>query len=627
MSNNVRLIIAIALALGVVLVYGLFSERFEGAKSPPPPAAAAPADAGAPAATPVAAASSPAPATPASAAGALSEARPEPVEGHSESKGPPLDRTTAPLPPGAPAPEAAVPPPPPDDRREALENAAVAMEVSSRRGAIVSWKLKDGRFARDVEGQRVAMDMASVADGVLGFYCYDSADVQHNYADVCPDTYTLRREPDAILLEGVPRPGARVQVRQRVQLGTSDNPYVIRRTVTLTPAEPGQVVANLVVWVSMAQPAPSGPSSGGFFAPATNQQNGLCRWGGGVSRTTRGGVDAHSRYVGKMDWVGVEDTYFLAAFGFEKHDPPNRRDTCVLDIVSAEARKPLRATLQFAPMDLSGERTFAFVGHLGPKTLDLVRSVPFLDGVDDSIDYGWFSILAVPMLRVMQFFHSLLPVWGLAIILLTVLVKLVMLPLTHWSTVSMRRMSALKPLMDEINEKYKDDKQRKNQAIMELYKTHKVNPLGGCFPILVQMPIWIALYRMLGASAELYHVPFLYLPDLTAKDPYFVLPLILGASMFVQQKITPTTVDSTQAKVMMYGMPIMFTVFMLFLPSGLNLYIFVNTVLSIVQQQVTNRLVPMPVLAAAKGASVAPRGSHPAGAGNGRDEGRSRRKR
>ena len=217
--------------------------------------------------------------------------------------------------------------------------------------------------------------------------------------------------------------------------------------------------------------------------------------------------------------------------------------------------------------------------------------------------------------------------WGIAIVLLTVLVKLVMLPLTHWSTVSMRRMSALKPLMDEINEKYKDDKQRKNQAIMELYKTHKVNPLGGCFPILVQMPIWIALYRMLGASAELYHVSFLYLPDLTAKDPYYILPAILGLSMFVQQKMTPTTVDSAQAKVMLYGMPIMFTVFMLFLPSGLNLYIFVNTILSIAQQQVTNRLVPMPVLAAAKGVPAMPRTSSPGAAGDGREGGRSRRKR
>ncbi|MBI5490817.1 MAG: YidC/Oxa1 family insertase periplasmic-domain containing protein [Deltaproteobacteria bacterium] len=606
MSNNVRLIIAIALALGVVLAYGLLSERFNGAKSSSPSAAAAPADGGASAATPVTAASAvPAPAT-----------------------APPLDRSPAPLPPGAPAPEAA-PPPPPDEQLEKLENSAVAMEVSSRRGAIVSWKLKDERFAQDIDGQHVPMDMASVADGVLGVYCYDSADVQHNYADICPDAYTLRREQDAIVLESVPRPGARVQVRQLVKLGAPDNPYVVRRALTLSPAEPGQVVANLVVWVPIAQPAPRGPSSGGFFSPATNQQYGLCRWGGGVSRTTRGGIDARSQYLGKLDWIGVEDTYFIAAFGFEKRDPEhaNTKDTCVLDIINAEVHKPLRASLRLAPMTVAGERNFWFVGHIGPKTLDLVRNVPALEGVDDSINYGWFGFIAVPMLRVMQFFHSLVPVWGLAIILLTVMVKLLMLPLTHWSTVSMRRMSALKPLMDEINEKYKDDKQRKNQAVMELYKTHKVNPLGGCFPILVQMPIWIALYRMLGASAELYHVPFLYLPDLTAKDPYFVLPLILGASMFVQQKITPTTVDSTQAKVMQYGMPIMFTVFMLFLPSGLNLYIFVNTVLSIVQQQVTNRLVPMPVLAAAKGAPAAARASNPGGAANGRDEGRSRRKR
>jgi YidC/Oxa1 family membrane protein insertase len=597
LSNNVRLVVAIALSLGVVLLFGYLTER---SKTDKRPATADAAQVDALSAASAASAATTAPAVPSAVAPSVA------------------------LPPGAGA--AVVASATPGEQRERLENDRVRMSVSSRRGAIVEWKLKDTRFDEQVGGQSVPLDLAGVADGVLGVNCYDAADVQGGYADVCPTEYVLRREKDAIHMVSVPRPGARVAVRQTVTLGAPEDPYAVLRSFTIAPANPGEVVQNLVVWLFVAEPAPRNPSTGGFLTPKTGEQQGLCQIGGEVGRTSRGGL-TESRGLGSIGWVGVDDTYFLAAFGFTKREPANRRDFCVLDIVGAELRKPLRATLQFAPMDLSVERTFSLAGHLGPKSLDMVRGAPYLPGLDDSIDYGWFSFLAVPMLRIMQFFHSLIPVWGLAIILLTVLVKLVMLPLTHWSTVSMRRMSALKPLMDEINEKYKDDKQRKNQAIMELYKTHKVNPLGGCFPILLQMPIWIALYRMLGASAELYHVQFLYLPDLTAKDPYYILPAILGISMFIQQKMTPTTADATQAKIMLFGMPIMFTVFMLFLPSGLNLYIFVNTVLSIAQQQVTNRLYPQPVLAAVKGGSAAPKSGAGGTAADGDAGGRSRRKR
>jgi YidC/Oxa1 family membrane protein insertase len=185
-------------------------------------------------------------------------------------------------------------------------------------------------------------------------------------------------------------------------------------------------------------------------------------------------------------------------------------------------------------------------------------------------------------------FYSWFGNWGLAIIFLTFIIKLVLLPLTHWSYVSMRNLSAIKPLIDDINRRYNapEDREKKNQAILELYKTHKINPMMGCFPMLLQMPIWIALYQMLARSVELYHSKFfLWIDDLSQRDPYFVLPLVLGASMFVQQKMTPTTADSQQAKMMLYFMPAMFTVFMLMLPSGLNLYILVSTILTIIQQK------------------------------------------
>jgi len=621
-STNTRLIVAVVLSLGVVLAFGLLEDLWKDDHgSSRRGTAVAAADASAPARATPGTADVPAPAAAAAATPGTTDV---PAPAAPVASAAPAEATSA----SVPAPAAPPPVSPLREQREKIENEAVAAVVSSRRGALVSWKLKDPRFDETVAGGRVPLDLAATADGVTGLYCYQAADVQGNYADVCPDEYVLRRQGETVVLEGVPRPGARVRVRQTLRLGTPEDPYALHRTIVLAPLDPGQVVQNLVVWTSVAHPALRHKPSGGWLSPATNKQRGLCWVNGELGRTDREDVSSSSRSHGSIGWVGVEDTYFLSALGFEKKDPPNRRDFCVLDIVGAETRQPLRATLQFAPTDLGGERTFELTGHLGPKSLDLLRAVAALPGLDEAVDYGWFGPLCIVMLRIMEFFHSLVSVWGVAIILLTVLVKLVLLPLTHWSTVSMRRMSALKPLLDEINEKYKDDKARKNQAMMDLYRTHKVNPLGGCFPLLLQMPIWIALYRMLGASTELYHVSFLYLPDLTQADPYYVLPAVLGVSMFVQQKMTPTTVDSAQAKVMLYGMPILFTAFMLFLPSGLNLYIFTNTLLSIAQQQIYNRLVPLPVLQAAKGTTPAPKpaaGTPPADGGP--PHGRSRRKR
>jgi YidC/Oxa1 family membrane protein insertase len=187
-------------------------------------------------------------------------------------------------------------------------------------------------------------------------------------------------------------------------------------------------------------------------------------------------------------------------------------------------------------------------------------------------------------------FQSVVVNWGVAIILLTLVVKIALMPLTHRSFKSAERMKALKPEIDKINEKYKDDAQAKQQATMALYKQNKVNPLGGCLPTLLQMPIWFALYRTLRMSPELYRAPFFgWISDLSSPDPYFVTPIVMGALMFLQQRFTPMTGDSAQAKMMMYIMPIMFTAMMLFLPSGLTLYILVNTVLSIVHQVYIHR--------------------------------------
>jgi len=234
------------------------------------------------------------------------------------------------------------------------------------------------------------------------------------------------------------------------------------------------------------------------------------------------------------------------------------------------------------------ERTYSFTVFGGPKDMKLLKSVKA--GLEDTIDFGWFWFLARPMLSLMKFIYGLIPSWGLAIFILTIVVKLITTPLTLSSTRQMRRMAELKPRIDEIQKKYKGDKEKINQATMEMYKREKINPMGGCLPMLIQMPIWIALYRTIYSAVDLYQARLgLWINDLSAQDPYFVLPILLGVTMFLNQKITPVTGDATQAKIMLWMMPIMFTAMMLFLPSGLVFYILINTILSIGQTLWTNR--------------------------------------
>jgi YidC/Oxa1 family membrane protein insertase len=183
----------------------------------------------------------------------------------------------------------------------------------------------------------------------------------------------------------------------------------------------------------------------------------------------------------------------------------------------------------------------------------------------------------------------MVPSWGLAIVLLTITARSLLFPLTWPSVKNMIHMRELKPEMDRLNEKFKDDAQAKGLAQMELWKKHGVNPMKGCLPQLISMPVWFALYTTLQTAVELYNIPFLWFPDLSEADPYYILPFVIGGVFFLQQKLMPMQADPAQQKMMMYFMPGMFTVFMLFLPAGLGVYMFTNSLLGIVQQQVVER--------------------------------------
>ena len=254
----------------------------------------------------------------------------------------------------------------------------------------------------------------------------------------------------------------------------------------------------------------------------------------------------------------------------------------IADGLSKEDKEFYRSLLKDLAL-ARGTALYSFEIYVGPKDISLLTEPGV--GLEDSIDFWIVGFLSKPMLHLLRWFYGLIPHWAVAIVMLTVLVKLALLYWTQKSFTQMQRMAQLKPMMEALKEKYGKDKERLNQEMMALYKREKVNPLGGCLPMLLQMPVWIALYRTIYASVDLYQAPLgLWIQDLSAPDPYYVLPLLLGLSMFGQQRLTPTTVDNAQAKMMMYMMPVMFTVFMLFLPSGLNLYIFVNTLLSMAQQ-------------------------------------------
>ncbi|MDH3563186.1 MAG: membrane protein insertase YidC, partial [Gammaproteobacteria bacterium] len=220
--------------------------------------------------------------------------------------------------------------------------------------------------------------------------------------------------------------------------------------------------------------------------------------------------------------------------------------------------------------------------YAGPKEQKILKTLP--EGMNLTVDYGFLTVISAPLFWLLEQIHRLLGNWGWAIIVLTILIKAAFYPLSAASYKSMANMRKMQPKMQALKERFGDDRQKLNQAMMELYKTEKINPLGGCLPILIQIPVFLALYWVLLESVEMRQAPWVgWIKDLSAQDPYYILPIIMGASMFVQQKLNPQPLDPIQQKVFMV-LPFVFTVFFLFFPAGLVLYWTVNNILSIAQQ-------------------------------------------
>ncbi|MGZ3458764.1 MAG: membrane protein insertase YidC [Archangium sp.] len=303
---------------------------------------------------------------------------------------------------------------------------------------------------------------------------------------------------------------------------------------------------------------------------------------------------APEKLRGPVQYFGIDQQYFLSAlYPLEGAQPGHCELTATPEARAVVAGFPLTA----APGQTV---TYRFGGYFGPKEPDVLNALPgqslretagltatsFNPELGKTVDYGIWAVIAKLLVGVMKFFHGLVGNWGVAIILLTVLVKLLLLPLTHRSMVSMESMKKLQPRIDEIRKKYADDRERQNTEMMKVYQENKVNPLGGCLPMVIQMPVWIALFTALRNSYDIYQEPFFgpVWRDLTYKDPTYLLPLLLGISMIITQRLQPQMGDPAQAKMMTWVVPVVFTFTLFSYPAGLALYIFTNNVLSIAQQ-------------------------------------------
>ncbi len=289
-------------------------------------------------------------------------------------------------------------------------------------------------------------------------------------------------------------------------------------------------------------------------------------------------------------WIASIQHHFLSAVE-PASDQPYRYSIAIKDNVAI-------SSLIAAPAAVvaGGEHVFETTLFVGPKLQNQLEQIS--PQLKLTVDYGWLTILSQPLFWLLSKVYSLVSNWGLAIILVTILIKIAFYKLTEASGRSMAKMREIQPRMKALQERYKDDRQQLSQAMMELYKREKVNPAAGCLPILIQMPFFLAFYWVLLESVEMRQAPFaLWITDLSSRDPYFILPLIMGAAMFFQQKLNPAPADPVQAKVMQI-MPIVFTGFFAFFPSGLVLYWVTNTLLSIAQQWRVNKVVHQEALAA-----------------------------
>ena len=460
-----------------------------------------------------------------------------------------------------------------------IETDAYVAKLSNLNGGLVSFKLKDARYQKG----GAPIDMVTTDREA-----YLPLSIELMGVEV----------PEAALwrAEKLPKGGVRmtldadgVRVTRKYEVG--QGPYQLWLTTTIQ--NNGARVRKVAVKTKTFHYAlRSDEKSAIPFLPVRSpwMSQGLCYHDDEVTREDRSALVDEPVAAKKVTFAGAENVYFLNAIA--PHGEAAERCDLVASERGRDADGEALGTLfetsvsyQARTLAPAASTTLTEMAYLGPKTPEALAAAGHRLG--ESIDGGWFSALSKLLTLLLRMIFEVLGNWGLAIIVLTLIVKSALYPLTAKQMKSMAKMKELKPEMDRINELYADDRERKGAATMELYREKGVNPMAGCFPMLIQLPIWFSLYASLSTNIELLHAPFVgWLADLSSPDPYFVLPLALGVLMFVQQKMTPASgMDPAQQKMMLYMMPSMMMAFMLFLPAGLCLYMFTNSALSIGQQR------------------------------------------
>lgn len=490
-----------------------------------------------------------------------------------ETPAPPLP-TAASAP--ASAPDMAVPPSAPqappeipeDIKREIItvDRELFHAEIDSLRGSLRSWQLKDYTYPKGHEavgGQPLELLAPLTGVGALGLSFTDSLS-QSSF----PGSFVPEVDGDQVTLWGTDRYG-----------------LLVKRTYTFGEDRYG---TEMEISFENRSETHRNLSWEIFLGPDLDPHrvdNRIDRplpisFAAGELDTLKVKNPGQRQDLGPTSWVGIGDRYFLTSLAL--------REGALTGFVRKTDDSKFQVgyrteTLTIAPGQLVSYKLFTY---LGPKERDRLSAYGI--GLEESVDYGIFSWLALHFLTVMNFFFGFLKNWGLAILALTLLVKLALFPITQNMYRSMRKMQALQPKLQALKTKLKDDSKALQHATMTLYKENKVNPMAGCLPMVLQIPVFFALYKVLYNAIELRGATFLYIPDLSLKDPYYISPLLMGATMILQQRLSPTSADPKQARMMMF-MPIIFTAMFLNFSSGLVLYFLFSNVISIGEQFLIRR--------------------------------------
>lgn len=469
------------------------------------------------------------------------------------------------LPRGAAAPS-------PDDILFAFPN--LRARFSAQGGVAAEWHLTDAKYAADATHGNMAVGPFLAVNFAQGT-------TPETFAIPADATWTGERVGDT----GVKYTwaDANLQVTKTYRIDAAN--YLLHLTVDakrLGPPTPAALVVSTFArepaenWLPGAKPGEKGRTQ------ATSDWEGLCLGGEKPRHHKWKDLITTSRSEKAVASGGVGSSYIVAVVAPKR--AANETVACQTSV------RPLASQLQndlIFPSVLMAEgssQTRELVAFMGPKHYDSLKrldeTVGYTTGLDALVDFGWFGFIGRPLLGILKFFHTHTGNWGIAIILLTVLVKLVTLPWTTKSMRSMKAMAALAPKMKEIQEKYPDNREKQQVELAALYKDNNISPVAGCLPMFLQMPIWLALYRMLSSAGEMYLEGFAWIKDLTIADPMYILPVVLLVTMLAQAKLQPQTQTGLQQKIIMYGLPIGFGIAAFVFPAGLSLYMLTNTVLS-----------------------------------------------